>query len=161
MKMKYKNILTFLLLIIINFSTVTWLESSVAAQNICVPEPLVVAIVMGRVVSQLEKGETPLSNASVALLEDQYQGRLVAEKIADENGFFSFDGIKPGKYILKVSYPNLPPFYGLVRVIKAKALKDSTTQQEIVVTIGAEITKPCHGSHAKIKVKKATKYTVF
>jgi len=104
------------------------------------------------VVTQLERGETPLPEALVVLLEDRYQGRVVAQTTTGEDGTFSFKKkLKPGKYVLKVSHPNLATFYGPVELTKSRS---GLPVQEIVVTIGADFTKPCGGSSAELRVKK-------
>src|SRR5882724_7228248 len=118
---KYKDAIVTLQVLIISLGVFSGMTVPATAQGVCVPEALVVTNVSGRVVSQLEKGETPLAQASVALLEDRYQGRVVAETTADEDGCFKFSKkIKPGKYVLKVSYPNLAAFYGRVRLTASK-----------------------------------------
>jgi hypothetical protein len=154
MKTKYRKTWAFLPLLIISFGVLVGLAVPAAAQGICVPETLDVTNVTGKVVSQLKQGEVPLSNASVMLLEDHYQGRMLTETITRENGLFSFSHIKPGKYVLKVSFPNLPTFYGVVRVKKVKASKVTIEQKELVVTIGTEVTKPCGGSKMEARAKK-------
>jgi hypothetical protein len=149
---KYKDAIVTLQVLIISFSAFAGLSVPANAQGMCIPEALVVTNVSGKVVSQLEKGETPLAQASVALLEDRYQGRVVAETTADEHGCFKFSKkVKPGKYVLKVSYPNLAAFYGRVRLTASKA---QSSRQELVVTIGADFTKPCGGSFAELRIKK-------
>lgn len=149
---KYKSAIITLQVLILSFSAFAGRTVSANAQGICVSEALVVTGVSGKVVSQLEKGETPLPQASVELLEDRYQGRMVAETIADSDGCFKFKKkIKAGKYILKVSHPNLAAFYGRVRVT---SFKSQDVQKEIVVIIGADFTKPCGGSFAELRIKK-------
>jgi len=104
------------------------------------------------VVTQLERGETPLPEASIVLLKDRYQGRVVSQTTTSEDGTFSFKTkLKPGKYVLKVSHPNLATFYGPVELTKSGS---GTPVQGIVVTIGADFRKPCGGSSAELRVKK-------
>ena len=125
---------------------------STNAQGICVHSLIVATALSGKVVTQLERGETPLPEALVVLLEDRYQGRVVAQTTTGEDGTFSFKKkLKPGKYVLKVSHPNLATFYGPVELTKSRS---GLPVQEIVVTIGADFTKPCGGSSAELRVKK-------
>jgi hypothetical protein len=147
-----KRTLPLLPKLLISFCVFIGMSVSIAAQSICVPEGLTVTDVSGKVISQLNRGETPLTQVSVALFRDQYQGHLVARTTGDENGRFSFQHIKHGKYILKVIVPNLPEFYVPIRVKPSKA---AVSQQEIVVTIGANLIEPCSGSHAKLRMKRS------
>lgn len=124
---------------------------STNAQGICVHSRIVATALSGKVVTQLERGETPLPEALVVLLKDRYQGRVVAQATTGEDGTFSFKKkLKPGKYVLKVSHPNLATFYGPVELTKSGS---GLPVQEIVVTIGADFTKPCGGSSAELRVK--------
>jgi hypothetical protein len=131
---------------------IAMLASTAAATNglgICAQDQLVVGSLDGKVVSRLTNGEVPIARASVLLLRDLYPRRVVAATTSDADGIFKFNKkIKPGKYILKVSYPQLATFYGPVKLMKSGSLA-----QEIVVTIGADFTKPCGGSSAELRVK--------
>ena len=128
------------------------LAVSARAQGICVHEQLIANSLNGRVVAQLTKGESPIGRASVVLLEDRYQGRVVAQATSDTDGVFKFNKkIRPGKYILKVTYPNLATYYGPVKLVKPEG---GSPPQEIVVTIGADFNRPCGGSSAEVRVKK-------
>jgi hypothetical protein len=125
---------------------------SAYAQGICVQSPLVVNSLNGKVVSKLTKGEAPIVRASIVLLEDRYQGRVLAQTTSDANGVFKFNKrIKLGKYILKVSYPELATFYGPVSLVKSGSALPS---EELVIIIGADFTKPCGGSSAEVRTKK-------
>lgn len=149
---KYKNAIAIAQAMIISSAMITALKVAVSAQGLCIPEPLIVTVVSGKVVSQLEKGDAPLPQATVVLLEDRYEGHVIAETTSRPDGFFEFSKkVKPGKYVLKVTHPNLAAFYGRVRVTASKA---RTPQQEILVTIGADFTKPCGGSFAELREKK-------
>ena len=149
---KYKDAIVTMQVLMISLGTFFGMTVPASAQGVCIPEALVVANVYGKVVSQLEKGETPLGQASVELLEDRYRGRVVAKTTADENGCFKLSKrVKPGKYVLKVSYPNLAVFYGRVRLIASKA---QSARQELFITMGADFTKPCGGSFAELRIKK-------
>ena len=152
MKMKTRHIRarTLLLTLGIFFLGLTRLGFPSNSQGICLPEPLVVTGVYGRVVAQLEKGETPLSRASLSLFKDQYEESLVAETIADDNGRFNFQHIKSGKYVLSITVPNLPPFSVRLRV---RASKAGTSKEELVVSMGAQADKPCGGTLAEVRRK--------
>lgn len=146
---KYRQAIVTLQVLIVSFGAFYGMSVPAGAQGICVPETLVVTDFSGKIVSQLENGETPLPQASVALLEDSYQGRVIVETTTDKDGGFRFNQkLKPDKYILKVSYPNLAAFFGRVRLTASKA---QSSQQELVVTIGAVFAKPCGGSFAELR----------
>ena len=151
--MMYKKAITILQALLIGLSLFSGLTIHVAAQGVCVPETLSISVVTGRVVSQIRSGEIMLPQASVTLLEDRAQGRVIAETTADENGHFRFEHIKKGNYVLKVSHPNLATHYGSIRVVRTKTIK-TAPQPEIIVTLGADFGKPCGGSHAEIRSKK-------
>ena len=127
---------------------------AVAAQGICVPDELTINAVSGKVMAHLVQGESPISDATVSLLKDQYKGRMIAETATDASGNYSFKDIKPGKYVLKVTSPNLAAFYVRVRVVQKKSSKDLTPEREIVVLMGAAFNKPCAGSFAELREKK-------
>jgi len=140
--------------VIITLGLLAGITTQVFSQGICIPDPLTISVVSGRVVAHLEQGETPIPNASVVLLEDLYKGRSIAETTADTNGSFNFHDIKPGKYVLKISCENLSPFLVRVRLMQPKSPKAATSQQEIIITMGADATKPCNGSRAETRAKK-------
>ena len=122
------------------------------AQGICIREALSVNIVSGRVISKLDNGETPLPRSTVFLRQDRYQGRVVAQTTSDSDGNFWFDKkIKQGKYIFEVTYPNLAAFNGRLNLIVSNTKRP---QKEIIVTMGADFTKPCGGSSAELRIKK-------
>ena len=150
--MKYKDVIASLQVLIISMGVFSGMTVSASPQGMCVAEALVVTNMSGKVVSLLEKGESPLTQATVTLLEDRYQGRVVTETTVGEGGYFQFSKkVKPGKYVLKVSHPNLATFYGRVRLTSARG---QSSQQELVVTLGADFTKPCGGSFAALRIKK-------
>jgi len=123
----------------------------VNAQGICVPDTMSVVAVSGRVVAELDKGETPLSQASVTLMKGPNNGPVIATHAIDAEGRFNFDHLKPGKYRLKVSTPHLLDFYLDLILKPSRTVKD---EKEIVVKIGADLIKPCGGSSAELRVKK-------
>src|ERR1700732_1835772 len=92
---------------------------SVRAQGICVQEPLAVSHVGGRVVARLDKGETPLHDITVWILNRN--GRVVAKSVTREDGLFDFAHIiKPGKYVLQLSYKRLLATYtGALELVRA------------------------------------------
>jgi hypothetical protein len=151
---KYKRTVEIVQVALINLGLLAGITTWVYPQGMCIPDPLTTSVVSGKVVAHLEQGETPIPDASVELLVDQYNGGLIAKVTTEANGSFNFHDIKPGKYMLKVSCPNLSPFYVRVRVIRRRSPKIATPQQEIIITMGADATKPCNGSRAEIRVKK-------
>ncbi len=122
------------------------------AQGICVPDTMSVAAISGRVVAELEKGETPFS-ASVTLMKGPNNGPVIATHAVDAEGRFNFDHLKSGKYRIKVSTPHLLDFYLDLILKPSRAVND---EKEIVIKIGADLIKPCGGSSAELRVKKNT-----
>jgi hypothetical protein len=122
------------------------------AQGLCVHKELEVSLVSGRVIMQLEKGESPLPQASVALLDKGGAERVIAQTTVKADGGFGFTDIKPGKYTLRVTHPGLAAYYGGIHVTPPAKTAD-TPQPEIVVTIGADFLKPCGGSSAELREK--------
>jgi hypothetical protein len=121
------------------------------AQGICVQDPLTVGSPSGRVVSRIQAGEIAISGARVDLLRDRYPRGLLLETSTDEQGHFRFaKAVKPGKYVLKVTYPDLSTFYGGITVVKGES---RTAHREMIIRLGADFTKPCGGSSAELTDK--------
>lgn len=137
--------------VILGLAAISCFTVTAAAQGICVPERLTVKKLHGRVVSQLERGESPLPGASVTLLRNGYRGRRVAGTRTDENGNFDLGRVRRGKYVLKISYSELVPFYVGVDVVNAGTPRQKDSRREIVVTMGADFVSPCGGSRAEVK----------
>ena len=148
--MRYKSRITFLPVLIIGVYVLAGFHYEVEAQGICVHKGLTVTSISGKVVSQLERGETPLHDITVRILEDRYKGRVIAQMVTGADGLFSFrKKLKPGKYILEVSYkPYLATYSGRMLV---EAPKANEARTEIVVTLGADFIKPCGGSYAELR----------
>jgi hypothetical protein len=133
---------------VISFAVIVVTTSSAKAQ--CVPDTLSVISISGKVVAELNRGETPLDNAVVTLRRGGYGGSVIAKQAVKADGSFSFK-VMPGKYQLKVSAPALRNFYLDLQVGRSKLAKD---QQEIIVIMGADAAKECSGSYAELRVKK-------
>lgn len=127
-------------------------RSSASAPDTCIPDTLRVEAISGRVISELERGESALSQASVTLMKGPDNGPVVATRAVDANGQFNFGHLKPGKYRLKVSTPHLLDFYVDLILKPDRRAKD---EKEIVIKIGADLIKPCNGSSAEVRIKKA------
>ena len=145
------RIFVFLQGLVIIFAIIGAVTSSANAQGICVPDTLSVTAVSGRVVAELNKGETPLTEAVITLKKGNHDGPVIAKQSINEAGSFSFSKVKPGNYQLKVTAPSLRDFYLDLQVRRSKASKD---QKEIIVIMGTDFTKPCSGSSAELRVKK-------
>jgi hypothetical protein len=139
--------------LIIGLCILAGFHSEVEAQGICIRKGLTVSSISGRVVAQLKRGETSLYDITVKILEDRDKGRVIAQMVTGRDGVFSFQKkLKPGKYILEVSYePYLATYSGRVLVMSSKAVE---ARKEIVVTLGADFTKPCGGSYAELRERK-------
>ena len=103
---------------------------AVANQGICVPDEVTVNAVSGKVMSHLANGESPIFNATVSLLKDQYKERVIAETTTDARGAYAFKDMKSGTYLLKVTSPNLAAFYVRVRVVANRPSKVVRLQLE-------------------------------
>jgi len=127
-------------------------QSSARVPDTCVPDTLRVEAISGRVIAQLDKGETPLSQSSVTLMKGPENGPVIATRTVDANGLFNFDHLKPGKYRLKVTTPHLIDFYVDLILKPDRRAKD---EKEIVIKMGADFLKACNGSSAELRTKKA------
>ena len=135
--------------LIISFVVISLATPAAIASDICVPDTLSVSSVSGRVISKLNKGETPLNNAVVTLVRGGNDGPVIAQQTVKEDGSFSFK-VKPGKYQLRVSARGLSNFYLDLQVKRSKVDKD---QKEIIVIMGLDFEKYCFGSYAELRVK--------
>jgi hypothetical protein len=138
--------LTFLILLTMLGISVTSL--TVRAQGICIHDSLRVSRVAGRVVAQLDKGETPLHDITVKVLSRN--GRVIARAVTGEDGLFDLTRkIKPGEYVLDVSYKRLLATYKGKLIVER--IKPNAPAKEIVVTLGADFVRPCGGTHVELK----------
>lgn len=137
--------------LIISFAIMALSTISAKAQGICVADTLSVTAVAGKVVAKLNKGETPLDEAVVILKKGDNAGPVIAKQSINQDGSFSFNKVRPGKYQLKVTATGLLDFYLDLQVRRSKA---GTNQKEIIIIMGADFMKPCSGSSAELRVKK-------
>ena len=151
---KSRNIEFFFQLLSLIIALIGGLQTQAFSQGICIPNPLTTTRISGRVVAELNRGETPIINSSVEVLEDRNRGRLISKVTANEKGEFNFDQLKPGKYILKISSPNLASFFIRVRLIQVKTIKARLLPNEIIIYMGADGNHPCNGSRAEIRARK-------
>jgi len=126
----------------------TWVN--VTAQGICVPDKLSVEAVRGKVMSHSQR-ERPIVDATVSLLEDRYQGRVIAQTTTDASGKYALKDVKPGTYMLKVAAAHLVAFYVRVTVARNRPSTHAAPQQELVILMGAAFTEPCAGSVAVLR----------
>ncbi|HUK89614.1 MAG TPA: hypothetical protein VLZ81_04375 [Blastocatellia bacterium] len=111
-------------------------------------------VVSGRVISQLDRGEIPLAGASVYLLEDLYNGRVIAETSSGADGSYSFNAVRSGRRLLKFAFHDLAPFYVRLRVLRKKSKSRQSgrgSTREVVIVMGADFRKPCGGSFAQLR----------
>jgi hypothetical protein len=123
-----------------------------AGQGICVADLLTVRSVAGKVVAELNAGEKPLPEASVTLKKGE---TIIAKQSVRMDGSFSFDHMRPGKYLMIVSEPGLIDFYLELEVVRSKRKRDD---KEIVVIMGADFTKECNGSSAELRIKDVQRH---
>jgi hypothetical protein len=118
------------------------------AQGICVPDTFKVSMVKGKVMAHLEKRDEPLHKISLRIYKQYKLKKAVYQVTSNQIGEFEFDKLKPGKYTLKASYKGLNDFY--LDLIVASA-KSPSTNQTLIVWMGADFLKPCSGSYAELK----------
>jgi hypothetical protein len=137
--------------LIIGFAAII-LVSDVAAQGICVPDTETIRVnsISGKVVHVFNDGEGPVLSASVTIIKGHNNTPVIATQAVNADGRFSFDHIKPGKYRLKVSDPHLLDFY-LDLIVKRP--RTSHDMRQVVIILGADLTKPCGGSSTELRVK--------
>lgn len=90
----------------------------------------------------------PLPNATVKLIKrTDGENVVIAEAVADENGRFMLENIKPGKYILQAHSPTLQDIYVRIKISAGSGRK----KDEIVIGLPLPFTC-CEGY---IEVRKA------
>ena len=120
----------------------------VRAQGICIPDPLTVAQMDGRVVYLSSQGEEPVAKAVVEVFEYGYKGRQLRKVLTDDNGYFSLRKLRAGKYLLKASKP---PY--LIRFAVGVNLIEKTEADRgrIVILLGTNALQPCGGGSASVR----------
>lgn len=129
------------------FLLITLFSTAVFAQGIGVPETLKINTLKGKVMTHLNRGDEPLSDVSIKLFK-KGEEKVYKETKTNSSGEFQLGKLKRGNYALVASYPNLGDLslYLLVSTSKTK-----TSDEEIVIWLGADFLKPCSGSYAKLK----------
>lgn len=120
----------------------------VNAQGICIPEPLTVAKMAGRVIHRSAQGEEPLADAVIEVYEDRYNGKLIKKALTDRDGCFSLKSLRPGRYLLKASKsPYMVPFAVRVNLVR----KSKADHGRLSLSLGTNALEPCGGGTAAVK----------
>jgi hypothetical protein len=128
------------------------LMTQAVAQGVCVPPTLRIAAVSGQVIRTYSKGEESLEGTTITLRKGHSQGSIVAKVITDAAGRFTFQKIRPGKYVLLVEKSLYITFVFPVQVNKSS--KSVTQRNEIIINLGADYNASCGGSYAKLRERQ-------
>lgn len=116
------------------------------AQDVCVPDPLVVDSIRGRIYFETNTKRQPLSEVTVEVAPYGYKTRPKATDVTKENGAFAFPRLRPGRYYLSVRHPVLIGLSVEVRMKEAKRPQREPTVIEIVLR--SDPTRYCGGATA-------------
>lgn len=116
------------------------------AQDVCVPDPLVVDSIRGRIYFETNSKRQPLSEVTVEVAPYSYRTRPKATGVTKEDGAFAFPELRPGRYYLSVRHPVLIGLRVEVRRKEARWPKRETTGIEIVLR--NDPTRYCGGATA-------------
>jgi hypothetical protein len=78
------------------------------------------------------------------------ENTVVAQTVADENGRFALENVKPGNYVLRVSYPGLEDIAVTVKISRGSSLG----KKEIVLGLAPAFTC-CEGYIKVLKTQNA------
>jgi carboxypeptidase family protein len=119
-------------------------QSLTAAGDICVSDPLTVGYVRGQVVSIPNQNRDPIPNTTI-ILKKCLSGdcKTIAEATTDENGRFSIENIRQGRYEFEAKATSLKRFTTTLYVRRGYK-----TKQKILVALDAGL--GCGGS-AKLR----------
>jgi Carboxypeptidase regulatory-like domain len=91
----------------------------------------------------------PVTQTTVELHENDYDGRIIATTETDNGGHFSFAGIKVGRYVIKVTSNVLPSVYIKIRVT-SKALPKNQ-RIELAIFMYGDIKDFCGGGYSELR----------
>lgn len=120
--------------VVVGFSLIFALSQSLtAAGDICVSDPLTVGFVRGQVVSIPNQSRDPIPNTTITL-KKCHSGdcKTVAEATTDENGRFSIENMRQGKYEFEAKATSFKRFTTTLYVRRGYKAK-----QKILVALDA------------------------
>jgi hypothetical protein len=95
---------------------------------------------------QMPDFNAALPNATVKLLKrTDDEDKLIAEVVADENGRFSIEGVKPGKYFLKAESTHYSSVYVRIKISSASP----RTKDKIIIGLAPGLA--CCEGYAKVQ----------
>lgn len=115
-------------------------------QGVCVIAEQKVSKITGYV--KFLDSESFVNDAKLKLTDRNDKTKVISETVTDEKGWFEFENVAKGKYMLIVSNPNLTTLYIPLKVINKK------TNSELQISLGALIGEPCGGGDAKTTNQK-------
>lgn len=113
-----------------------------SAQEMCVIPEQKVSSVKGFVAFVGE--ENRIKKAKISLREKNESDKSITEVETDHEGLFEIKGVRKGKYILVVSYPNAVTLYVPI------SLGRSRIDKFLHITLGAVIGETCGGGDVKL-----------
>lgn len=120
----------------------------VYAQGICIPKPIKVTSLSGRIMFPAAKGEEPVSEAIVELREYREGGRVLKMLTTNTDGCFNFGNLKSGKYKIHVKAKGLHQMVVEVRLVKG--INPRKSQRYVVIALGADALEPCGGGYSRV-----------
>jgi len=81
------------------------LQRPAHVEAICIPDPVRVKHVRGKVYFASGENRRCLEDAVVEIIDRAYNRKLFASATSDANCNFDFTGIKPGRYLLRGRHP--------------------------------------------------------
>lgn len=80
-------------------------SSNLEAQGICIPKPLTVYAVKGRILFEAAGKAEPLGDATVEISAYGYQKPVLAKMTTPADGRFDLSMVAPGRYYLSTEHP--------------------------------------------------------
>ena len=115
------------------------------ANGQCIPDPLTVGNVRGRVYFETDKGKQPLEGVSVQLSRYGYKRPALAKVVTDRAGSFDIPAVARGVYSLAISHPAV---IGITVEIHVKKMR--TNRSEIEAVLRNDSSRECGGATVKV-----------
>lgn len=131
------------------FSALLMMTCNLRAQ--CAPDPIQANSINGYLLFGY-KGNFSILDGVEVQISDDYDNRLVARVSVAPDGHFSIKGIKPGRYIIKGSAPQM--IYSEVQIDIKKHKKSSLSKDSmILIILAADARYECGGTSITIESK--------
>lgn len=126
------------------------------AQDVCIPEPLSVSYLRGRVYFEVNGKRAPLPDVTVEVAPYGYKKPAIATLVTKEDGAFVLPQVRSGRYSLSVRHAVVIGLSVEVRVKQAKRPKPDPALIEIVLR--NDPTRHCAGATARI-VREVSRFS--